>query len=199
MYGSSCAIESPSGRNRAIPTGLLLAAAYLLALFLAIYGPAAGQGFIADDYGWMVNALPAVNGDLVNPFLGNVGFYRPLVTLSFGVNYALFGLDAKPYGITNVLLALSCAGLLIWLVRLNRLNWGFALFAGALWLFNFHGINMAVLWTSGRTSLLLTAFALGAAIAFLKDQPPLQESCRSWRCSRRKRRSCCLSCFPAGW
>lgn len=151
-------------------TQRLLAAVYLLAVFLAIYGPAAGQGLIADDYGWIVHGLSAVDGDVIDPFRHNVGFYRPLVTLSFAMNYALFELEPKPYGITNILLTLGCAALLVWLVRLHRLSFGFAVFAAALWLFNFHGINIALLWTSGRTALLLTVFALGAAIAFLKER-----------------------------
>ena len=31
--------------------------------------------------------------------------------------------------------------------------------AAAIWIFNWHGINMATLWISGRTALLLTLFA----------------------------------------
>ena len=42
---------------------------------------------------------------------------------------------------------------------------GCVIVAAAVWAFNFHGINMGVLWLSGRTSLLVTCFALAAAIA----------------------------------
>jgi hypothetical protein len=45
-----------------------------------------------------------------------------------------------------------------------------ALVASGAWAFNFHGINMAVLWISGRTALLATGFALLAAIAHLKGR-----------------------------
>jgi hypothetical protein len=37
-----------------------------------------------------------------------------------------------------------------------------ALVAASVWLFNFHGVNMAVLWLSGRTALLASLFSLAA-------------------------------------
>jgi hypothetical protein len=158
----------PTYKKRGQTPFALLAAAWLVAIFLAVYGPAVGEGLIADDYGWIVNGLPAADGDIIDPFTRNVGFYRPIVTLSFAANYKVSGLYAKPFGATNLALALACAALIGWLVRLHGLPDGFAVLAAGLWLFNFHGINMAVLWASGRTSLLLTVFSLLAAIAFVK-------------------------------
>jgi hypothetical protein len=43
-------------------------------------------------------------------------------------------------------------------------------FAAALWALNFHGIDMALLWISGRTSLMTTLFAETAAIAFARTR-----------------------------
>jgi len=147
-----------------------LTAAYLLTIFLCIYAPTVGQGFISDDYGW-ITASPASGDPVLPAFTHNVGFYRPLVTLSFALNYRISGLNARPYALTNLALLGACIGLLIWLAALNGLSLGFGLFAAGLWSFNFHGVNMSLLWLSGRTSLLLTVFALGAAIAFLKQRP----------------------------
>jgi hypothetical protein len=48
---------------------------------------------------------------------------------------------------------------------------GIALAAASIWMLNFHGISTAVLWTSGRTSLLATLGAVGAACAFLTARP----------------------------
>ena len=71
---------------------------------------------------------------------------------------------------TNVLLAVACAlSLVVLLVRLG-LPVGAAAVGGAVWLFNFHGINMAVLWLSGRTALLLTLFALATAILVVRGR-----------------------------
>jgi hypothetical protein len=101
----------------------------------------------------------------------HVGFYRPVVTLSFGINHAMFSTWSLGFGLTNFLLALGCAAAVWALGRSAALSSTAALVAAALWAFNFHGINMALLWLSGRTSLLLTIFALGAVIAAVKRRP----------------------------
>ena len=46
-----------------------------------------------------------------------------------------------------------------------------ALVAAGVWLFNFHAVNMAVLWLSGRTSLLVSLFSLAKAHAMLAGRP----------------------------
>lgn len=135
----------------------------LVALFCAIYAPEMGQGFVKDDFQWITDA----RAPFPEIFATTSGFYRPLVTLSFRANDALFGLHSYPYALTNLALALACAVALFWLVRSFALPGGAALVAAALWAFNFHGINMSVMWISGRTALLLTLFALLAAIACL--------------------------------
>ncbi len=48
---------------------------------------------------------------------------------------------------------------------------GAALLAAALWLLNPHGINTAVMWMSGRTSLLLTMGSLLATWLLLRGHP----------------------------
>ena len=135
-----------------------LTAAYRLTIFLLIYASTVGQGFISDDYAW-ITASPASGDPVLPAFTHNVGFYRPLVTLSFALNYRISGLNARPYALTNLALMGACIGLLIWLAALNGLSLGFGLFAAGLWSFKFHGVNMSLLWLSGRTSLLLTLFA----------------------------------------
>jgi hypothetical protein len=47
---------------------------------------------------------------------------------------------------------------------------GASLVAAGLWAFNPHGVNMSVLWISGRTSLLAAAFAVGASAAAMTDR-----------------------------
>jgi len=44
-----------------------------------------------------------------------------------------------------------------------------AVLSAVLWGVNPHGVNMAVLWLSGRTALLLTLFSLLAAAAFVRE------------------------------
>jgi hypothetical protein len=44
-------------------------------------------------------------------------FYRPLSTLTFEADHALYGWNAAGYGATNALLAIGCILMLFWLVR----------------------------------------------------------------------------------
>ena len=134
-----------------------------IAIFVVVYGALAGHGFVSDDFGWIERSRLHSPTDLRPLVPAGNDFFRPAVALSFAVNYALFGSHPAGYGLTNVLLAVACAlSLVVLLLRLG-LPIGAAALGGALWLFNFHGINMAVLWLSGRTALLLTVFALATA------------------------------------
>src|SRR5258708_2630009 len=98
-----------------------LAAAYLLAVLLVIYAPAVGQGFVSDDFAWISSTRPSIGPSTVNAFSHSWGFYRPLVTVSFAVNHEISGLSPRPYGFTNLLLLVACAGLVVWLAQLAGL------------------------------------------------------------------------------
>ncbi len=93
---------------------------------------------------------------------------RPVVSLTFALNEAAFGLWSLGYGLTNLALALACAAAVFGLCVQLGLGRRAALVAAAAWAFNFHGINMAVLWISGRTALCLTLLSILAVIATLK-------------------------------
>lgn len=144
--------------------------AALAALFLGVYGPACGRGFLSDDFAWILRGRLQDPSDLWRVLDATQGFYRPLVSLSFGINHALFGLDPRGYGWTNRALAMACGGFVFALARALRLPPGPSMAAAGIWLFNLHGINMAV-WLSGRTSLLVTVFSLVAAVALLQRRP----------------------------
>jgi hypothetical protein len=153
--------------RRTFDRPVLLGAAWLGLIVLLAYGFDLGHGFIKDDYAWIATSRIEGPGDLRRIFADTpMGFYRPLVALSFSVNHLLFGLAPWPYAATNLLLAGAIAVALACLVRRFGLPWGAALFAAGIWILNFHGINMSILWISGRTSLLGTLFAVLAALAF---------------------------------
>src|SRR5205814_5723360 len=126
------------------PKAALLIATVLAALFGAIYLPALGHGFVKDDFRWIASAEVRSPADLARIFSTNVGFYRPLVTTSFAIDRAVWGLDARGYALTNVTLLMVNAALLFLLARRLSLPVEAALFAAAVWAFNFHGINMAL-------------------------------------------------------
>jgi len=147
------------------------ACALLSAIFAVVYVPALGHGFIKDDFHWIATASVHAPPDIARIFSSNTGFYRPLVTLSFAIDAGIWGLDPRGFAFTNLLLLVVDAVLIVRAARVLGLPMPGALFAATAWAFNFHGINMALLWTSGRTALLLCAFALATAIAFLRGRP----------------------------
>jgi len=86
------------------------------------------------------------------------GYYRPITTLSYAADYALWG--ARPFGFhaTNVALHAACSLLVVLLLLELGAGRAVAVVAGAL--FAVHPIHTeSVAWISGRTDLL--AFLLG--------------------------------------
>src|SRR5687767_13492322 len=93
------------------------AAALLATLFLVIYLPDVGHGFIADDFGWIAESRLGSVSDAIGLFTANVGFYRPVVSLSFALDHAIWGTNAFGYGLTNLALCLANAAMLFALAR----------------------------------------------------------------------------------
>jgi hypothetical protein len=147
-----------------------LAVVILFALLSAIYLPDLGHGFVKDDYRWITASRVQSLPDLARLYTTNVGFYRPLVSTTFAVDQAIWGLNPDGYALTNVALFLADAVLLFLLASRLSLPPAAALFGVAVWAFNFHGVNMAVLWISGRTALLLCLFGLASTLAFLSNR-----------------------------
>ena len=143
------------------------AALELTAVFLVTYLPGLGRGFIKDDFAWIAANQVTSAGELVTLFTETADFYRPLVRLSFAADWWLFGTEPLAYGLTNLALLLAAALALRALALGLGLPRGAALLATGLWAFNFHGIDMSLLWISGRTSLLATLFGLLAARSFV--------------------------------
>jgi hypothetical protein len=141
---------------------LLLASAAILVVASA-YGCDVGHGFVKDDFVWILTSR-----EWSGLFGAATGFFRPIVSLTFAIDYALFGLAPLGYGLTNLALLFACTVAIADLYRALRLPAGVAAGAALVWALNFQGINMAVLWTSGRTALLLTLFATMAAWAWTR-------------------------------
>lgn len=97
-----------------------------------------------------------------------VSSYQPIASLSFAIEYAIFGKNAKVHHITNLLLHLINIGLVYWLL--------FALFKDK-WLtvivtsiFAVHPFQAEVLgWISTRSTLLYSTFILLAATLFTRN------------------------------
>lgn len=147
------------------------AAIWLIAVFAFIYGPRVGHGFVKDDFSWIARSELRSIGHGVEVLTGAPsGFFRPMVSLAFAANRPVCDLNARCYGLTNVLLAIACAVSIVGLARSLTLPIGAALFAAAIWAFNWHGIGMSVMWISGRTALILVLLSTLAARAFVRRQ-----------------------------
>ena len=141
----------------------------MLMVIAAVYLPDIGRGFVKDDFGWIRDARVRLS-DPLHALSREPGFFRPLVTWSFVFDYQLYGVNARPYGFTNLGLYFLCIAAIWALLREVGLPSASASVGTFAWALNPHGINMAVVWLSGRTSLLLTACATLSAIAFLRRQ-----------------------------
>lgn len=140
-----------------------------LGVLVLVYGCDAGHGFVKDDFTWIAQSRlegPHDIGRLVAP--AAAGFFRPIVSLTFAIDHALFGLDPLGYGMTNLALLLAAVGLLFLLLKALGLHSGAAAGGALVWALNFHAVNMAVLWISGRTALVLVVWSVAAAWAWVR-------------------------------
>jgi hypothetical protein len=155
-----------------MPISFRRAFIWLILCVLLTYAPDIGRGFVADDFGWIyfsrIDSLANAWRLLVE---GAPGFYRPMVALSFAADQRLYGLSPAGFAITNLAMAFAIVAGIIWLGTSIRLSPVAAVFGAGLWILNFHGISTALLWISGRTSLLTTMFAVFAAAALVRGRP----------------------------
>jgi hypothetical protein len=138
-------------------------------LFAAVvYVPDVGRGFVKDDFAWVQAGRAGLASftTIVHP--AAPGFFRPVVTASFVADYAWHGTEPRGFGVTNFFLYCLCAVAIALLLRQVGLSIEATAIGAFAWAVNPHGINMAVLWISGRTSLLLTLWSTLAAVAFLR-------------------------------
>ena len=157
----------------------------LVALFLSLlaaiaYAPILSLSFLSDDWAIirLVTLPDAVTNwteilrDFYTPlfFHDSSPFYRPLYTLSYGLNYSLFGTEPPGYHLTNLLLHLVST-VIVYLIALELVpgekRWGVSVAAGAL--FAFYPVHPeAVTWIAGRVDLICAAFFLPATLFFLR-------------------------------
>lgn len=149
----------------------LLAVLVLVAVLIAIYGPGIGKGFIKDDVVWVSANHVTSWSDLQSLVFRTDGFYRPIVALTFALDRALYGVEPFGFGVTNLcLLLLGCAAL-AYLGTTLGLRAAMAIVAAGVWALNFHAVNMAVLWLSGRTALCVVIAALLSAAWIARGRP----------------------------
>ena len=155
--------------RRPVPVALFVA---VMLVAVALHARAIGFGFsFLDDDRLIVDqqaqlAAPSnVWRAFARPYFPPSGrdhaYYRPLVTVSYGLDASWTGDRPHGYHLTNVLLAALAAGLLFRLLIAFGYGSGIALF-GAL-LYAVHpALAETVAWIPGRPDALVVVFALAA-------------------------------------
>ena len=148
----------------------LLPFAALAAIVFVTYLPSLRNGFVWDDTFILVEnpavrSLAHVAGYFTDATtsasIDAFGFYRPLQTLGFALEYQLWGLNAAGYHATN--LALHIFVTLLLFAILCRLGGAAAgAFAAALFFGVHAGHAETVLWIKGQPDLLCAALMLAA-------------------------------------
>jgi Flp pilus assembly protein TadD len=152
----------------------------ILAGFL-VYLNSLGNNFVWDDILLIVNNDAIKGLRLLEQVLSKPLFYfsesaaryyyRPLQTLSYVLDYSLFGLEPWGFHLVNVLMHAAVAVLVY--VLLERLfNQSHLSFWAAL-LFAVHPLHTSVVgYISGRADILVAFFSLGSLCLFLKNSSP---------------------------
>jgi protein O-mannosyl-transferase len=157
--------------DRFFENKIKVALALLLPAFV-VYFKSLQFEFTSLDEQWMiVNNKSLTDAGLIikqaftKPLLGL--YYRPLLLLSFFVDYTVAGLLPAMYHFTNLLLHLACVLLLFRFLRLNHVARQPAFFYSLI--FSLHPMMLhAVAWVPGRNDLLLCLFTLASLIYLLK-------------------------------
>jgi len=165
--------------------------ATLALLVLVAFGASLAGEFVWDDRPLIVeNRLirdPGSLGTLLTSSFWHTGdshdrfrsFFRPLVSASYALDHAVWGLE-RPLGYhgTNLLLHFLCCWIVYRIAISEELPWKAALAGAAL--FAVHPVHVeSVAWISGRTDLVCAALALASFLAHRRARGP--EGTRSWR------------------
>ncbi len=131
----------------------------------------------------VLQALGSQFWDVSSGVAGGAGYYRPLVTLSYVLEWRLYGDRPFGYHFTNLLLHLACVALVFhWLfARLSREIAGerawqalAGAMAGALF-FAVHPSRVEVVsWISGRSDAMMTLFSLAGLLWFERARGKLR-------------------------
>jgi tetratricopeptide (TPR) repeat protein len=144
----------------------------IVAVTLLVYARTLGNGFI--DFDDPENIID--NFSIRDLTLANIGhyfteplqfMYTPLVTLSYAVDYQLWGLAPAGYHATNLALHLVNV-VLVELVVFELTRRAFLSLAVTA-AFAVHPMNVdGIAWVATRSNLLATAFSLGAILVYLR-------------------------------
>jgi hypothetical protein len=143
---------------------------------LGVYYPAIFAGINSVDDKKMLYSLEAASiGNLFDFFMpGQTFYYRPLLMLTFHLDYILWGEEVGFYHLENILIHGASVTLIFFILR-HLLSQRNTQLSGSEWpllgslLFALHPIvTESVNWISGRTDLLGAFFVLAATLSLLQ-------------------------------
>jgi len=142
-------------------------------LGLAIYANSIAGPFVFDDLASIpdnpsIRSLWPLAQPLSPPNRGEAVSGRPLVNLSFAVNYALGGVEVRGYHLANIAVHVGCALLIFGIVRLTLDDTGVAAASAVIWMV--HPLESeAVDYISARTESLMALCYLGTVYASVRS------------------------------
>ncbi|RKY42214.1 MAG: hypothetical protein DRP85_03685 [Candidatus Makaraimicrobium thalassicum] len=152
--------------------------ALIIVLGFAVYGNSLGGDFLWDD-GYLVedNAYTrdwSHTGDFFSgeqstkTIAPQFSFYRPFQMITYVMDYSLWGLDVRGYHLTNILLHVSVALALFWMVNILFGDVLLSFLTGLF--FVTHPVHTeAVSYISGRSDPLAALFMLLCFIFYVKE------------------------------
>jgi tetratricopeptide (TPR) repeat protein len=143
----------------------------LAMLVIIAYSPVSKYGFLRFDDQKYVTENPHILNGLDGPTIawaltsGYAANWHPLTWVSHAIDVQLYGLNAGPHHITNLVLhAANTILLFILLMRMTGAMWPSALVAG---LFGLHPIHVeSVAWVAERKDVLSTLFWMLTVLAY---------------------------------
>ena len=148
----------------------------IIILGSVIYSNSLNGAFIWDDDTLVKENLYIRNWSNIGKFFaGNIStdkspgfkFYRPFQMITYAIDYSLWKLNVKGYHLTNILLHISVALLLYWLVNILYGDRLFSLLTSIF--FVTHPIHTeAIAYISGRSDPLSAFFMLLCFIFYVK-------------------------------
>jgi len=153
-----------------------LSVAAIIALGLFVYAGSLDGSFIWDDEDLIrdnlrirdLRNIPKIFTEDIGAGSGKrFNFYRPIQTLSYMADYALWRLEPRGYHLTSILLHILAALILYWLIKILYDDRLISFFTGAF--FVIHPAHTeAVAYISGRADLLAFIFVLLTLIFYIR-------------------------------
>jgi protein O-mannosyl-transferase len=152
----------------------------IIAIFtFALFYNTLENDFVFDDESVVQNNTALQNlSNIPKYFTAQEGFhkvigkyYRPIVSTTYTIDYALWGLTPKGFHFTNLLIHLIACLLLFTILKELFKNYKYGIFASliSVLIFSAHPIHTeAVSWISGRTDSLVTLFFFASFLYYIK-------------------------------